>query len=194
MSKNNLKSVSLNVLTKGKGSVSKDIANLHIKSVFKKPYIVASLIILVMAGTAYYLLGVYQPTQKSTIPKLPSLGNVGVQVSSLQYQGKAAEAEMLLNNEISSTKARSVKGHLYELLSETYLNQNNFNMALAASKNAEEVQPTANSAQLQAESEAGLGNKVIAIQFYRLAEKRFFDIGDGNSAQDMQVAISQLGG
>jgi tetratricopeptide (TPR) repeat protein len=137
------------------------------------------------------------PVKKPAASSAPAVNytqpaTVGVQVTNLETQGKTTEAEQTLNSKIASATNNTQKGSLYELLADAYLTQNDYSSALKAAQTAEKLAPNADTAQLIAESEAGLGDKAVAIQYYQEAANRYKNNGDLSSMQDMQAAIQGL--
>lgn len=153
-------------------------------------------VILIVAIIVCVLLLRHKPkpiSAKSNVASSTAKQPIGVQISEMQNQGKPNQAIQKLNSQIAQATTNDQKGQLYELEAETYLDENDYKDALKTAQMASSLSPTANSAQLMAESEAGLGDKTAAIQDYQKAATRYANSGDSSSVQSMQAAAKALG-
>lgn len=162
--------------------------------------IVVGVLVLATGGTFGYMKWkdhshkTAQQTAASTKlnAETKTVGDASVKAEDLQNQGQTSQAVQSVQTQIAATTDPNSKAQLYILEATLYLNANDYANSLKAGQQAEKLSPSPGSAQIMAQSEAGLGDKTQAIADYQTAENRYKQAGDYGSYLDMQAAIKGL--
>lgn len=105
----------------------------------------------------------------NTVDKNQSITN---QAQGLALNGKVGDAQKLLDNSIAGTSDKATQGQLYEDKAQIAYSANDFTDGLQYAQKAESLHATANSASLIAQNAEALGNKSLALKYYKLELSR----------------------
>ncbi|HUB94069.1 MAG TPA: hypothetical protein VMB52_06215 [Verrucomicrobiae bacterium] len=121
-------------------------------------------------------------------------GGIHAQATGMATSGNTAGAQQLLSQALSQTTDKAQQAVLYEEKAGVAYNAGDYSQCLQYAQQAESLNPTANSANWIAQSAEALGNKQLALTYYRLELQRLKPpYGPGDQAT-LQAKIQELEG
>lgn len=212
-----------NKVSAGNTVVSGDLSNRlnsftdSIRRINRKTWLIAGLVlclVLVLAGIILVLGNNKSTTVKNSQAEKSTSGSVGANTSSSSFEGQLNNAEQQASA-VQGTGSSSYQDAMSDINKITVSPENNEQQAdlligkavvaenfnqyadeLRFAQQAEAIAPSNTTAYLIAESAQALGQKALAIEYYKKAIART-PVNNGSAAADIrdyQQAISQLGG
>lgn len=119
--------------------------------------------------------------------------SVAHQALGLALNGQQTAAQQLLSAQIAQTNSMIQKGALYEQKANLANDAGNYTLGLQYARQAEDLNPTVNSANLIALSAQLLGNKALAIKYYELELQRLTPSPVPGEQDQVESSIKALG-
>ncbi len=158
------------------------------------------ILIIITIMLVSVLLGLFlskESAKKSTPRLLPPASPTAQDriyntANQLSLSGKPEQAQQSLDTQIKQAKDVKDEGILYEFKASVALNNSDFKTALEYAQKAESLSPTRNSASLIANSAELLGNKPLAIQYYKILITRTNPKTDDYTIPGLEQKIKSL--
>lgn len=119
------------------------------------------------------------------------------QALGLALNGQVSAAQQLLSNAIAQTTSAMQKGLLYEQKANIAYGAGSYSQSLQYAQRAESLSPTADSANWIATDAMTLGQKPLALKYYKLELQRMGStsgVVQGGDSAEIEANIQALGG
>lgn len=143
---------------------------LYVPTRFRLPILLGLFIVLIGASAWYFTSA--RSSNKTIVAPVRKPPTVSEQADAAAFNGNYKVGQSLLDVAIGKTANKAEKAKLYEDKSLIAYNHKQYNDALVAARQAEELYPTRGSAISVATSAEALGDKKTAIEYYRKVLER----------------------
>lgn len=142
---------------------------------------------IVIAGIA-----LYQSRHSSQPPSQASKLTTSQRATGLYLTGDYKQAQQLLSQAISQTDDKAEKGKLYEQKANLAYTHGDYANGLQYAKQAEQLKPTANSANWIAQNAEKAGDKQLALKYYKIELTRLGKPITPSDNADVKAKIAEL--